>query len=71
MISNCKLGLGFLAAGIALFAQFYPQPYPDSSVLLAVCVAVFSAIQLSLTYIQYYVQGERILQTKVRCAFSY
>ncbi len=64
-ISNSKLGLGFLAAAIALCAQFYPQPYPDNRVLLAVCVAAFCVIQLGLTYIQTYVQGELILQTKV------
>jgi len=50
--SNWRLILGTIAISIALTAQFYPMPFPQSRWFLAACVGAYVILQGFLALIQ-------------------
>ncbi len=61
---NFKLFLMFLSCVFAMMAQFYPQPFPDSRLLLAVCCAMYFIISTALQCIVVFVDKDIIMYTK-------
>lgn len=61
---NFKLFLMFLSCVFAMLAQFYPMPFPDSRLLLAVCCGLYFIISTVLQYIVVFVDKDTIMFTK-------
>lgn len=61
---NFKLFLMFLSCVFAMLAQFYPMPFPDSRLLLAVCCGSYFIISTVLQYIVVFVDKDTIMFTK-------
>jgi hypothetical protein len=47
-VSDLRLGLGLACCFFAGLAQFYPAPYPDNKIILAICVVSY-LFSLSVT----------------------
>lgn len=58
---NFKLFLMFLSCVFAMVAQFYPQPFPDSRLLLAICCAMYFIISTALQCIVVFVDKDIIM----------
>merc|ERR1719454_1658385 len=65
--SNVKLLLLSGASIVALVAQFYPMPFPDSRTLLAVCCVLYLVFNVVLQVITWFVEQDKIavMRTKV------
>ena len=61
---NFKLLLMFFSCVFAMAAQFYPMPFPDSRVLLAVCCALYFIISTVLQLIVVFVDKDTIMFVK-------
>lgn len=61
---NFKLFLMFLSCVFAMLAQFYPMPFPDSRLLLAVCCGLYFIISTVLQCIVVFVDKDTIMFTK-------
>ena len=53
--TNLKLAIMFVSCVFACIAQFYPMPFPDSRLLLAVCVIVYFGLSAVLQYFTWFV----------------
>ncbi|CAN0046311.1 unnamed protein product [Scytosiphon promiscuus] len=62
-LNNAKLSVMALACVFAVTAQFWPQPFPESRLLLAVCCASYFACSLGLHLIVTYWERDLILAT--------
>lgn len=61
---NFKLFLMFISCVFAMTAQFYPLPFPDSRLLLAVCCGLYFVISTVLQFIVVFVDKDTIMLTK-------
>lgn len=61
---NKKLFLMFISCVFALVAQFYPMPFPQSRVLLAVCCGAYFILSSVLQFIVTFVDKDTILFVK-------
>lgn len=61
---NFKLFLMFLSCVFAMLAQFYPMPFPDSRLLLAVCCGLYFIISTVLQCIVVFIDKDTIMFTK-------
>jgi len=69
---NFKLFLMFLSCVFAMIAQFYPMPFPDSRLLLAVCCGFYFIISTILQYIVVFIDKDTIMfTTKCEVRLSY
>eukprot|EP00904_Undaria_pinnatifida_P006321 jgi/Undpi1/2819/HiC_scaffold_14.g06196.m1 len=62
-LNNAKLSVMALACVFAVTAQFWPQPFPESRPLLAVCCSCYFACSLGLHLIVTYWERDLILST--------
>eukprot|EP00903_Cladosiphon_okamuranus_P005836 g5777.t1 len=62
-LNNAKLSVMALACVFAVTAQFWPQPFPESRALLAVCCASYFLCSLALHLIVTYWEKDLILAT--------
>jgi hypothetical protein len=60
---NFKLFLMFLSCVFAMVAQFYPMPFPDSRILLAVCCAFYFILSSVLQFIVVFIDKDTIMFT--------
>lgn len=67
---NFKLFLMFLSCVFAMIAQFYPMPFPDSRLLLAVCCALYFIISTVLQMIVVFIDKDTILFLKPKEGFN-
>jgi signal peptidase complex subunit 2 len=67
---NFKLFLMFISCVFAMTAQFYPLPFPDSRLLLAVCCGLYFVISTVLQFIVVFVDKDTIMLTKANKTFS-
>lgn len=69
---NFKLFLMFLSCVFAMGAQFYPMPFPDSRLLLAVCCGLYFLISTVLQFIVVFIDKDTIMFTKANkvCSFK-
>ena len=51
---NLKLAIMFVSCVFACIAQFYPLQFPDSRLLLAVCVVVYFGLSSVLQYFTWF-----------------
>lgn len=61
---NFKLFLMFLSCVFAMIAQFYPMPFPDSRLLLAVCCGFYFIISGILQFIVVFIDKDTIVFTR-------
>ncbi len=61
---NFKLFLMFISCVFAMLAQFYPLPFPDSRLLLAICCGLYFIISTVLQAIVVFVDKDTIMFTK-------
>lgn len=61
---NKKLFLMFISCVFALIAQFYPMPFPQSRLLLAVCCGAYFILSSILQFIVTFVDKDTILYIK-------
>ena len=59
-----KILFGLLAVGLACVAQFYPVPYPESKVVLALCVAGYCVLNGILQLLTTFVENGVVLFAK-------
>jgi signal peptidase complex subunit 2 len=63
---NFKLLLMFLSCVFAMVAQFYPMPFPDSRILLAVCCALYFIISTVLQAVVVFIDKDTIMFLKAK-----
>ncbi|CAB1108716.1 unnamed protein product [Ectocarpus sp. CCAP 1310/34] len=63
-LNNAKLAVMALACVFAVTAQFWPQPFPESRALLAVCCFSYFTCSFGLHLIVTYWEKDLILATK-------
>jgi signal peptidase complex subunit 2 len=63
-VSNIKLIVGVVAVLIALMAQFYSVPFPQSRGFLMGCVVVYWLVNSALQLVHWCVDPDSILITK-------
>ncbi|KAK9828910.1 hypothetical protein WJX72_002748 [[Myrmecia] bisecta] len=64
LITDTKIGLGFLTCAIALLAQFYPKKYPANWGLLLGCVVAYVICTAALNLFTTLYEGDAFLITK-------
>ena len=57
--ANVKLAIMTVSCMFACIAQFYPLPFPDSRLLLAVCVVVYFGLSGVLQYFTWFTDKVR------------
>jgi len=57
--ANVKLAIMTVSCVFACIAQFYPLPFPDSRLLLAVCVVVYFGLSGVLQYFTWFTDKVR------------
>lgn len=58
--ANVKLAIMVVSCVFACIAQFYPMPFPDSRLLLAVCVVVYFGLSGVLQYFTWFTDKVRM-----------
>jgi hypothetical protein len=68
--SNFKLGVMIISCAFASLAQFYPMSFPDSRLLLAVCVVVYFGLSGVLQYLTWYGDKDSCMYTLSQVSHS-
>eukprot|EP00698_Gefionella_okellyi_P005508 TRINITY_DN15031_c0_g1_i1.p1 TRINITY_DN15031_c0_g1~~TRINITY_DN15031_c0_g1_i1.p1 ORF type:complete len:207 (-),score=35.62 TRINITY_DN15031_c0_g1_i1:18-599(-) len=61
-LGNWRIWLGVIASAFALFAQFFPKPFPANWNILAVCVVGYCCCQAGLQLLVSYFQQATIFE---------
>eukprot|EP00249_Psilotum_nudum_P000992 c13233_g1_i1 orf=370-957(+) len=62
-ISNVKMGIGLVACGIALIAQFYPKKFPANKNILVTCIVFYAFFHILLQLVLHLKEKNHILFT--------